>query len=92
MRRPEQPQSSKTRSCGGRNWAAPVASRRRDVARRVSLRRSNPDKLDYLHIGIFPLDTDYIAIPALVASLVMLVAVSLLTKPSTEDKWKPFFD
>jgi solute:Na+ symporter, SSS family len=44
------------------------------------------------HIWIFPLDTDYIAIPSLVASLVMLIVVSLLTKPSPEAKWKPFFD
>lgn len=43
-------------------------------------------------ISIFPVDTDYIAIPSLVLSLLMLVVVSLLTKPSPEDKWKPFFD
>ena len=41
---------------------------------------------------LFPVDTDYIAIPALVASLVMLIVVSLLTKPSPEEKWKPFFE
>lgn len=43
-------------------------------------------------IGIFPVDTDYVAIPSLAASLVMLVGVSLLTKPSPPEKWKPFFD
>jgi SSS family solute:Na+ symporter len=43
-------------------------------------------------IGIFPVDTDYIAIPSLVASLSLLIVVSLLTKPSPEEKWKPFFD
>jgi SSS family solute:Na+ symporter/sodium/proline symporter len=41
---------------------------------------------------LFPVDTDYIAIPSLVASLVMLIVVSLLTKPSPEEKWKPFFE
>jgi SSS family solute:Na+ symporter len=43
-------------------------------------------------IGILPVDTDYVAIPSLAASIVMLVVVSLLTKPSPEAKWKPFFD
>ncbi|GAA0891332.1 sodium/proline symporter [Fulvivirga kasyanovii] len=42
-------------------------------------------------LWIFPMDTDYIAIPALAASLILLVGVSLLTKPSPESKWKPFF-
>jgi len=36
--------------------------------------------------------TDYIIIPAAIASLVALVAVSLLTAPSPEDKWKPFME
>lgn len=40
---------------------------------------------------LFPVDTDYIAIPSLVMSLLMLVVVSLLTPPSDEEKWKPFF-
>ena len=39
----------------------------------------------------FPLHTDYIAIPSLVMSLLMLIVVSLLTPPSGEEKWKPFF-
>lgn len=41
---------------------------------------------------VFPVDTDYIAIPSLIASLLMLIVVSLLTKPSPEEKWRPFFD
>lgn len=45
-----------------------------------------------ISIGILPVDTDYIAIPALVASLTLLIVVSLLTKPSPPEKWKPFFD
>lgn len=44
-------------------------------------------------LGIpFPVDTDYIAIPSLVLSLTALIAVSLLTPPSPEEKWKPFFN
>ncbi len=39
----------------------------------------------------FPVDTDYIAIPALAMSLIMLIGVSLLTPHSPEEKWKPFF-
>jgi solute:Na+ symporter, SSS family len=46
----------------------------------------------HISLGIFPVNTDYIAIPSLVASILMLVVVSLLTKPSPEEKWKPFFD
>jgi solute:Na+ symporter, SSS family len=41
--------------------------------------------------GIFPVDTDYVAIPSLVASLILLIGVSLLTKPSPPEKWEPFF-
>lgn len=40
----------------------------------------------------FPVDTDYIAIPSVIVSVVLLVVVSLLTKPSPESKWKPFFE
>lgn len=43
-------------------------------------------------ISVLPVDTDYVAIPSLAASLTMLIVVSLLTKPSPEEKWKPFFD
>jgi solute:Na+ symporter, SSS family len=42
--------------------------------------------------ALLPVDTDYVAIPSLGASIVMLVGVSLLTKPSPEEKWKPFFE
>lgn len=38
----------------------------------------------------FPMDTDYIAIPAAIVSVSTLVAVSLLTPPSPESAWKPF--
>ncbi len=42
--------------------------------------------------GIFPVDTDYVAIPSLIASVTFLVVVSLLTKPSPKEKWQPFFE
>ncbi len=44
-------------------------------------------------VGIsFPMDTDYIAIPAVVVSVISLVVVSLLTPPSPKEKWRPFFE
>ncbi|MDA0194877.1 MAG: sodium:solute symporter family protein [Bacteroidetes bacterium] len=39
----------------------------------------------------FPFDEDYIAIPSLAVSLLSLVLVSYLTKPSPEEVWRPFF-
>jgi SSS family solute:Na+ symporter/sodium/proline symporter len=44
------------------------------------------------NIGILPVNTDYIAIPSLIASLTLLIVVSLLTKKSPEAQWMPFFD
>ena len=38
-----------------------------------------------------PFDEDYIAIPSLAVSLLSLILVSYLTKPSPESVWKPFF-
>ena len=35
--------------------------------------------------------SDYIVIPGVLISLGLLVLVSLLTAPSPEDKWAPFF-
>jgi SSS family solute:Na+ symporter/sodium/proline symporter len=44
-------------------------------------------------LGIpFPMDTDYIAIPALLVSLVALVVVSHATPPSEENVWRPFIE
>lgn len=44
-------------------------------------------------LGIpFPMDTDYIAIPAAIVSVVTLIVVSLLTPPSPEHVWKPFIE
>jgi SSS family solute:Na+ symporter/sodium/proline symporter len=46
-----------------------------------------------LPLGLFdlPLDYDYIIYPAGSASILTLVVVSLLTPPSPEEKWKPFW-
>ncbi len=44
-------------------------------------------------LGIpFPLDTDYIAIPAVIISVSTLIIVSYLTPPSPENVWKPFIE
>ena len=44
-------------------------------------------------LGIsFPMDTDYIAIPAVIISVFTLVVVSLSTPPSPESVWKPFIE
>lgn len=37
------------------------------------------------------LEEDYIIIPAAAASILCLIVVSLLTKPSSEEKWRPFW-
>ncbi len=40
-----------------------------------------------------PVDaTEFMIYPAVVASVVCLVAVSLMTRPSSEERWKPFMD
>jgi SSS family solute:Na+ symporter/sodium/proline symporter len=41
---------------------------------------------------IFDLEVDQLIYPALIVSLVCLFGVSLLTKPSPEAKWGPFFN
>jgi len=35
--------------------------------------------------------SDYIVIPGVIASMTLLVGVSLLTEPSPREKWEPFF-
>ncbi len=49
--------------------------------------------MESLNLGRFqlPLDPDYIIYPAATASFVALIAVSLLTPPPSEDKWRPFW-
>lgn len=49
-------------------------------------------KAEFSIFGLsLPVDTDYIAIPALGFSLAALIIVSLLTPPSPKEKWEPFF-
>ena len=48
-------------------------------------------EMDFLIIS-FPFDSKLIAIPALIASIVALIGVSLLTKPSPKEVWEPFFE
>jgi Na+/proline symporter len=36
--------------------------------------------------------SDYIVIPGVLVSITLLIVVSLLTKPSPEEKWRPFFN
>jgi Na+/proline symporter len=44
-------------------------------------------------LGIaFPMDTDYIAIPAVIVSVTTLVVVSLLTPKPLESDWQEFID
>jgi SSS family solute:Na+ symporter/sodium/proline symporter len=38
------------------------------------------------------IETDYIIIPAAALSIISLIVVSLLTSPSSEEKWKPFME
>ncbi len=56
----------------------------------AALARSGLESLD---LGLFrlPLDYDFIIYPAAFASLVSLIAVSLLTARSPEEKWRPFW-
>jgi SSS family solute:Na+ symporter/sodium/proline symporter len=45
-----------------------------------------------LYFFSLPIDYDYIIYPAATASLLCLVVVSLLTRPSPEEKWRPFIE
>ncbi|MEO1050084.1 MAG: sodium:solute symporter family protein [Bacteroidota bacterium] len=55
------------------------------------LLETSETSIAFLGINIRAIDSDYIAIPSLVLSLIMLISVSLLTPPPPEEKWKPFF-
>lgn len=54
-----------------------------------SIYRDSAEPLQILGIS-FPMDTDYIAIPALIVSVSTLVIVSLLTPRPAEADWKEF--
>lgn len=43
-------------------------------------------------IHLLPMETDYIIIPAALASILTLIIVSLLTPPPAEAKWRPFWN
>ena len=49
--------------------------------------------VEYVNFGFtkMPLQFDYIIYPAAAASIVSLIVVSLLTPPSPEEKWRPFW-
>lgn len=42
-------------------------------------------------VKLFPMETDYIVLPAAAASIITLIGVSLLTTPPPEEKWRPFW-
>jgi SSS family solute:Na+ symporter/sodium/proline symporter len=42
-------------------------------------------------VGVINLDYDYVIYPAGSASIIALIVVSLLTAPSPEEKWRPFW-
>ena len=44
-------------------------------------------------LGIsFPMDTEYLALPAVAASILTLIFVSLMTPKPDDSEWQPFFD
>lgn len=56
-----------------------------------SVYRDSAEGLSVLGIS-FPMDTDYIAIPAVIVSVTSMVVVSLLTPPPAKDDWRPFIE
>ncbi len=46
--------------------------------------------VNLLGIKFLPMETDYIVLPAALASILTLIIVSLLTPPPPEEKWRPF--
>jgi Na+/proline symporter len=61
------------------------------IATLNSIYKGSAEGLQILGIS-FPMDTDYIAIPAVIVSVTTLVVVSLLTaKPEPED-WEEFIE
>jgi SSS family solute:Na+ symporter/sodium/proline symporter len=61
------------------------------IAALNSIYKGSADGLNILGIS-FPMDTDYIAIPALIVSVTTLVVVSLLTAKPTESDWAEFIE
>lgn len=61
------------------------------IATLNSIYKESADGLSVLGIS-FPMDTDYIAIPALIVSVTTLVAVSLLTAKPVQSDWEEFIE
>ena len=56
-----------------------------------SIYRDSPDPLSLFGVS-FPMDTDYIAIPAVIVSVSTLIIVSLMGKTPDKEDWAPFID
>ena len=56
-----------------------------------SVYKESAEGLSLLGIS-FPMDTDYIAIPAVIVSVTTLVVVSLITPRPDDSDWQPFID
>jgi len=61
------------------------------IAALNSVYKGSADGLQILGIS-FPMDTDYIAIPAVIVSVTTLVVVSLLTEKPEQADWQEFID
>ncbi len=56
-----------------------------------SVYKGSADGLEIFGVS-FPMDTDYIAIPAVVVSVTTLIVVSLLTAPPAQSDWEGFIE
>jgi SSS family solute:Na+ symporter/sodium/proline symporter len=56
-----------------------------------SIYKGSADGVQVLGVS-FPMDTDYIAIPAVIVSVLTLVLVSLVTAKPKESDWREFID
>ena len=54
-----------------------------------SVYKESVEGLNVLGVA-FPMDTDYIAIPAVIVSVTTLIVVSLLTAPPARSEWEEF--
>lgn len=61
------------------------------IATLNSIYKNSAEGLSIFGIS-FPMDTDYIAIPALIVSITTLVVVSLLTAKPTQSDWEEFIE
>jgi SSS family solute:Na+ symporter/sodium/proline symporter len=61
------------------------------IATLNSIYKESAEGLNLLGIS-FPMDTDYIAIPAVIVSVTTLIVVSLLTRAPAQSDWQQFID